>query len=85
MKKLVNLSLKSSVNRYEMDPKVSYKSLKAYSSGINCSLKHRKIKIDQKDIKWPQDIPEERYVVSTEEIQKLIQIARMTERHSIYD
>ena len=59
----------------EMAKKVGYSSLKAYASGINRYLKYRKIKIDLKDIEWPQNIQEERYAISLEEIQKIIEIA----------
>lgn len=54
--------------------KLSYSGLRTYASGINRYLKYQKIRIDLKDIEWPQNIQEERYAISREEIEMILEI-----------
>ncbi|MCH9657180.1 hypothetical protein K0U27_00560 [archaeon] len=58
-----------------MSQKVGYSALRVYSSGINRYLKYQKIRLDLKDIEWPQKIQEERYAISLGEIEKILKIA----------
>jgi len=57
-----------------MSHKVGYSALRVYSSGINRYLKYQKIRLDLKDIEWPQKIQEERYAISLGEIEKILKI-----------
>lgn len=63
--------------------KLSYSTLVNYISGINRYLRYQKIRIDQKEIEWPQNIQEERYAISLGEIEKILRIASY-ERRAFY-
>ena len=55
--------------------KLSYSALRVYASGINRYLKYQKMKIDLTDIEWPAKLQEERYAISPNEIEKIMDIA----------
>lgn len=62
---------------------LNHATLVNYVSGMNRYLRYQKIKIDQKDIEWPQNIQEERYAISIGEIEKILRIATY-ERRAYY-
>jgi len=63
--------------------KLQHNTLVNYISGLNRYLKYQKIRIDQKEIEWPQNIQEERYAISHEEIEKILRMATY-ERRAYY-
>ena len=50
------------INHFAGD--LQHNTLVNYVSGINRYLRYQKIRIDQKEIEWPQNIQEERYAIS---------------------
>jgi|APSaa5957512535_1039671.scaffolds.fasta_scaffold13373_2 integrase len=60
--------------------KFQHTTLINYVSGMNRYLKYQKIRIDQKEIEWPQNIQEERYAISNDEIEKILRIASYERR-----
>ncbi len=66
-----------------LSKQLNHTTLVNYVSGINRYLKYQKIRIDLRDIEWPQNIQEERYAISIEEISKILRIASY-ERRAYY-
>jgi integrase len=62
---------------------LQHNTLVNYVSGINRYIRYQKIRIDQKEIEWPQNIQEERYAISLDEIEKIMRVATY-ERRAYY-
>ena len=67
----------------QLSKSLNHTTLVNYVSGMNRYLRYRKIKIDQKEIEWPQNIQEERYAILISEIEKILRIATY-ERRAYY-
>ena len=63
--------------------RLSYSALRVYVSGVNRYLKYQKIRLDLNDVEWPQNIQEERYAISKDEIKKILKTAHYT-RQGLY-
>jgi len=52
--------------------KIGRKAIKVYLSGVNRYLKYNKLSVDSNDLELPQNMQEERYAISLEEIHKIL-------------
>ncbi len=52
--------------------KIGRKAIKVYLSGVNRYLKYNKLSVDSKDLELPQNMQEERYAISLDEIHKIL-------------
>ena len=51
-------------------------SIRVKLTDINRYLKYHKIHVDTKDLEWPQELHEEPYAISLEEIQEILKVAK---------
>ena len=51
---------------------IGRKAIKVYLSGVNRYLRYNRLSVDSKELEFPQNMQEERYAISLDEIHKLL-------------
>jgi len=52
--------------------KIGRKAIKVYLSGLNRYLRYHRLSVDSKELEFPQNMQEERYAISLDEIHKIL-------------